>query len=74
MTYSEFCRRVKENGSNGSDHGTANAQFLLGGAVKGGIYGDKNKKEFHLFIFILFITMSSFYLTKFIFCTSFILF
>ena len=40
MTYSEFGRRVKENGSNGTDHGTASVQFILGGAIKGGIYGD----------------------------------
>ena len=40
MTYSEFGRRVKENGSNGTDHGTASVQFVLSGAIKGGIYGD----------------------------------
>ncbi len=39
MTYSEFGRRVKENGSRGTDHGTAAPHFLLGGAVKGGLYG-----------------------------------
>ena len=38
MTYSEFGRRVKENGSLGTDHGTASVQFALGGLVKGGIY------------------------------------
>lgn len=39
MTYAEFGRRPRENGSNGTDHGTASAQFLLGGKVKGGLYG-----------------------------------
>jgi uncharacterized protein (DUF1501 family) len=39
MTYAEFGRRPKENLSNGTDHGTANAHFVLGGRVKGGLYG-----------------------------------
>ncbi|WP_072681807.1 DUF1501 domain-containing protein [Arcobacter sp. LA11] len=39
VTYSEFGRRVKENGSNGTDHGTASSQFVIGGKVKGGMYG-----------------------------------
>ena len=39
MTYSEFGRRVAENGSNGTDHGTAAAQLVLGGRVKGGLLG-----------------------------------
>ena len=39
MTYSEFGRRVKENGSNGTDHGTASCQFVIGGRVRGGMYG-----------------------------------
>ncbi len=38
-TYSEFGRRVAENGSSGTDHGTAAPHFLLGGQVKGGLYG-----------------------------------
>jgi len=39
MTFSEFGRRVKENGSNGTDHGTANNMFLIGGSLaKPGIY------------------------------------
>lgn len=41
MTYSEFGRRVEENGSQGTDHGTANCHFLMGGGVKGGIYGQQ---------------------------------
>jgi uncharacterized protein (DUF1501 family) len=39
MTYAEFGRRPRENLSNGTDHGTANAHFVLGGRVKGGLYG-----------------------------------
>ena len=39
MTYSEFGRRPRENLSNGTDHGTASAHFLMGGRVKGGLYG-----------------------------------
>ncbi len=41
MTYSEFGRRPKENGSHGTDHGTASPQFLLGGLVRGGLYGQQ---------------------------------
>ena len=40
MTYSEFGRRAKENGSGGTDHGMAAPHFLLGGSIKGGIVGD----------------------------------
>ncbi|MDQ6674087.1 MAG: DUF1501 domain-containing protein [Chloroflexota bacterium] len=39
MTFSEFGRRVKENGSNGTDHGTAEPMFIIGNRVQGGIYG-----------------------------------
>lgn len=39
LTYAEFGRRPKENQSNGTDHGTANVHFALGGQVKGGLYG-----------------------------------
>jgi uncharacterized protein (DUF1501 family) len=34
MTFSEFGRRVKQNASGGTDHGTANNVFLLGGSLK----------------------------------------
>jgi uncharacterized protein (DUF1501 family) len=40
MTFSEFGRRVAENASRGTDHGEAGPMFLIGGGVKGGIYGD----------------------------------
>ncbi|MBC7474315.1 MAG: DUF1501 domain-containing protein [Candidatus Sericytochromatia bacterium] len=39
MTYSEFGRRVGQNGSNGTDHGTAAPHFVTGGKVRGGLYG-----------------------------------
>ena len=39
MTYSEFGRRARENQSGGTDHGTAAPQFVMGGKVKGGFYG-----------------------------------
>ena len=40
LSYAEFGRRPKENQSNGTDHGTANVHFALGGAVRGGLYGE----------------------------------
>jgi uncharacterized protein (DUF1501 family) len=39
MTFSEFGRRVKENGSKGTDHGTALPQFMVGGSISPGLYG-----------------------------------
>ena len=36
VTMSEFGRRVKENGSAGTDHGYGNVMFLMGGGTKGG--------------------------------------
>ena len=39
MTYAEFGRRPKENQSNGTDHGTAAAHLVIGGKVRGGLYG-----------------------------------
>ena len=40
MTWSEFGRRVKSNGSGGTDHGAAAPMFLIGSPVVGGIYGE----------------------------------
>lgn len=34
MTFSEFGRRVAQNASGGTDHGTANNMFLMGGGLK----------------------------------------
>jgi uncharacterized protein (DUF1501 family) len=39
MTFSEFGRRVSENASKGTDHGTAAPMFICGGTVKPGLYG-----------------------------------
>jgi uncharacterized protein (DUF1501 family) len=39
MSFSEFGRRVRQNGSAGTDHGTAEPMFIIGNKVMGGIYG-----------------------------------
>jgi uncharacterized protein (DUF1501 family) len=39
LLWSEFGRRVRDNGS-GTDHGAAGIAFVLGEAVKGGMYGE----------------------------------
>ena len=39
MTFSEFGRRVQENGSKGTDHGAASCMFVAGPAVQGGPLG-----------------------------------
>jgi uncharacterized protein (DUF1501 family) len=39
IVFSEFGRRISENGSNGTDHGAAGVMFALGGMVRGGLYG-----------------------------------
>jgi uncharacterized protein (DUF1501 family) len=41
LVYSEFGRRVKANGSEGTDHGTSGPVFLIGDRVNGGFYGDQ---------------------------------
>lgn len=40
VTYSEFGRRVQENHGRGTDHGAASVQLVMGGRVRGGVYGD----------------------------------
>ncbi|MCL6593720.1 MAG: DUF1501 domain-containing protein, partial [Alicyclobacillus sp.] len=40
LAFSEFGRRIKENGSGGTDHGEAGPVFLVGPRVKGGFYGE----------------------------------
>jgi uncharacterized protein (DUF1501 family) len=55
MTFSEFGRRVNENGSRGTDHGAASCLFVAGPSVKGGVVGkhpslsdlDENDLKFH---------------------------
>jgi uncharacterized protein (DUF1501 family) len=39
LVFSEFGRRVAENGSLGTDHGTAAPVFVAGGRVRGGLVG-----------------------------------
>jgi uncharacterized protein (DUF1501 family) len=39
MTFSEFGRRLRQNNSGGTDHGTVAPHFMAGGAVRGGLYG-----------------------------------
>jgi uncharacterized protein (DUF1501 family) len=39
VMFTEFGRRVEENGSLGTDHGTATPMFIVGKGVKGGFYG-----------------------------------
>lgn len=40
LTFSEFGRRARENGSRGTDHGSGAPMFLVGGRVKPGLVGD----------------------------------
>lgn len=39
LSFSEFGRRISENGSNGTDHGAASVMLAMGGKVRGGLYG-----------------------------------
>ncbi len=39
IVFSEFGRRITENGSNGTDHGAAGLMMVIGGSVNGGLYG-----------------------------------
>ena len=39
VIFSEFGRRIKDNGS-GTDHGSGGVAFVIGGGVRGGLYGD----------------------------------
>ena len=39
LVFSEFGRRIKDNGT-GSDHGSGGVAFVIGGAVNGGMYGE----------------------------------
>ncbi|MCW5945928.1 MAG: DUF1501 domain-containing protein [Fimbriimonadales bacterium] len=41
LVFSEFGRRVRENASAGTDHGAGAPMFIVGGKVKGGMYGEK---------------------------------
>ena len=39
LVFSEFGRRIKDNGS-GCDHGSGGVAFVIGGSVNGGLYGE----------------------------------
>jgi len=39
LQFSEFGRRIQENGSAGTDHGAASIMLAIGGGVRGGLYG-----------------------------------
>ena len=39
VSFSEFGRRISENGSQGTDHGAASTMLVMGGRVSGGLYG-----------------------------------
>jgi uncharacterized protein (DUF1501 family) len=39
LSFSEFGRRITENGSKGTDHGAASVMLAIGGGVRGGLYG-----------------------------------
>ena len=39
LSFSEFGRRISENGSQGTDHGAASVMLVMGGRVNGGLYG-----------------------------------
>jgi uncharacterized protein (DUF1501 family) len=45
ITYSEFGRRVKENGSRGTDHGAASCMFVAGPKVTSGLVGKHPKLD-----------------------------
>ena len=40
MVFSEFGRTIRENGSRGTDHGSAGPVFVAGTSVRGGLYGE----------------------------------
>src|SRR5215510_11089386 len=39
LSFSEFGRRISENGSGGTDHGAATVMLAMGGRVSGGLFG-----------------------------------
>jgi uncharacterized protein (DUF1501 family) len=43
LQFSEFGRRISENGSQGTDHGAGGVMMAIGGSVRGGIYGTAAK-------------------------------
>jgi uncharacterized protein (DUF1501 family) len=49
-TYDEFGRSPMENEDRGTHHGLANTHFVMGGRVKGGLYGEapRVQRMFHI--------------------------
>ena len=45
MTFSEFGRTVRVNGSGGTDHGTASPQLVIGANVRGGLHGTQPRLD-----------------------------
>ena len=45
LSFSEFGRRISENGSQGTDHGSASVMMAMGGKVNGGLYGTAPEPE-----------------------------
>lgn len=45
VVFSEFGRRVAENGGKGTDHGQAGPMFVLGSAVRGGFHGKRPRLD-----------------------------
>ena len=45
MIFTEFGRRIEENASQGTDHGTAGPMFIVGPTLKGGFYGQAPSLE-----------------------------
>ena len=45
LQFSEFGRRIPENGSAGTDHGAGGLMMAIGGAVRGGVYGTAAKLD-----------------------------
>jgi uncharacterized protein (DUF1501 family) len=39
LQFSEFGRRITENGSAGTDHGAAGIMMAMGGSIRGGLFG-----------------------------------
>ncbi|MBK7468134.1 MAG: DUF1501 domain-containing protein [Saprospiraceae bacterium] len=52
IVITEFARTIKENGSQGADHGTSNMMFTFGHQVNGGILGKILRFQIHSYLMI----------------------